>query len=57
MDEFKRLKQIIDELRKDMYDLIEKKSDLLDPEVVLASQMLDVVLDEYYKILEKKKDK
>lgn len=40
-----------------MYDLIEKKSDLLDPEVVLASQMLDVVLDEYYKILEKKKDK
>ncbi|WP_027623178.1 aspartyl-phosphate phosphatase Spo0E family protein [Clostridium lundense] len=57
MDEFKKLKKIIDELRKDLYDLIEQKSDLLDPEVVFASQLLDSALDEYYKILEKKKDK
>lgn len=57
MDEFKKLKKVIDELRKDLYDLIEQKSDLLDPEVVFASELLDSALDEYYKILEKKKDK
>ncbi|WP_315118108.1 aspartyl-phosphate phosphatase Spo0E family protein [uncultured Clostridium sp.] len=54
--EVKKLMKKIDALRKYMYELIEEKSDLVDPEVVEASQMLDSALYEYYKILEKKRN-
>lgn len=53
MDKIKKLLKKIDETRNYMNDLIEQKSDLLDPEVIVASQMLDSILDEYYKILQK----
>ncbi len=57
MDEIQELIQKIDKTRKCMHDLIEEKSDLLDSQVIQASQMLDSVLDEYYKILKRKKNK
>ena len=37
-----------------MNDLIKEKGDLLDPEVIIASQMLDAVLNEYNYILKKR---
>ncbi len=53
MDKVKELLKKIDGTRTYMNDLIREKSNLLDPEVIVASQMLDSVLDEYYKILQK----
>lgn len=40
-------------LRAQLVKIRENKS-LTDPEVVIASQMLDVVLNEYYKMLKHK---
>ncbi|MDA8096524.1 MAG: aspartyl-phosphate phosphatase Spo0E family protein [Clostridia bacterium] len=42
----------IEELRRDLEKL--EVRDLADPEVVTASQMLDAVLNEYYRILKRK---
>jgi hypothetical protein len=42
----------IEELRRDLEKLEDR--DLADPEVVTASQMLDAVLNEYYRILKRK---
>ncbi|WP_185650522.1 aspartyl-phosphate phosphatase Spo0E family protein [Clostridium sp. DJ247] len=40
----------IDRVRDYMHDLISKKDSLTDPEVVLASQMLDYELNEYNRL-------
>lgn len=40
----------IERTRSYMHDLISKKGSLTDPEVVLASQMLDYELNEYNKL-------
>ncbi|NMM63295.1 aspartyl-phosphate phosphatase Spo0E family protein [Clostridium sp. P21] len=53
MDRIEQLLKKIDETRTYMNDLIREKSDLLDPEVIIASQMLDSILDEYYRIIQK----
>ena len=42
----------IEELRRDLEKLEDR--DLADPEVVTASQMLDAVLNEYYRKLKRK---
>ncbi len=47
----------IEELRKIMHNLTENSDNLLDPEVVAASQMLDIVLTEYEKTVNKHKGK
>lgn len=52
MDRVEQLLKKIEETRTYMNDLIREKSDLLDPEVIIVSQMLDSILDEYYKILQ-----
>lgn len=57
MKELKELVLKIDEMRKYLNDLIKEKGNLLDYEVVVASQMLDSILNEYHKILDKKVDK
>lgn len=57
MKELKELLQKIDEMRKYMNDLIKEKGNLLDHEVIIASQMLDSILNEYHQILDKKVDK
>jgi hypothetical protein len=41
----------IEELRSKLLRLIQVKEDLLDPEVVKASKLLDRALDEYYRTL------
>jgi stage 0 sporulation regulatory protein len=54
MCETKNITEKIEEVRKKMNDLIKEKGDLLDPEVIIASQMLDSVLNEYNYILKKR---
>jgi len=54
------LKDIMDEIEKvrnKMNETLKEKGDLLDKEVIVASQILDSVLNEYYKILNEKVDK
>ncbi|HYF83540.1 MAG TPA: aspartyl-phosphate phosphatase Spo0E family protein [Clostridia bacterium] len=41
----------IEELRKDLKVVIEEEKDLVDPKVVKASQSLDKVLIQYYRVL------
>ncbi|SHH56653.1 aspartyl-phosphate phosphatase Spo0E family protein [Sporanaerobacter acetigenes] len=57
MCEVKDIAEQIEKIRKDMNELLKEKSDLLDPEVVAVSQMLDSVLNEYYRILNQSMDK
>ncbi|HHY05189.1 MAG TPA: aspartyl-phosphate phosphatase Spo0E family protein [Thermoanaerobacterales bacterium] len=54
MCETKNITEKIEEVRNKMNDLIKEKGDLLDPEVIIASQMLDAVLNEYNYILKKR---
>lgn len=54
MCETKNITEKIEEVRNKMNDLIKEKGDLLDPEVIIASQMLDSVLNEYNYILKKR---
>ncbi len=49
------LKQI-EELRRMLEEMVAEKG-TTDPEVVVASQMLDAVLNEYYRLLRKKQKK
>ncbi|MDQ7092152.1 aspartyl-phosphate phosphatase Spo0E family protein [Desulfosporosinus sp. PR] len=53
MSEIQEIIKQIEELRSSMVRIKEGKS-LTDPEVVIASQMLDAVLNEYYKMLRQK---
>lgn len=57
MAKIRELAQKIDDTRKCMNEIIKQKGDLLDPEVIIASQKLDSILNEYYKILSKTIDK
>lgn len=57
MDKIEELIIKIDEMRKTMCDLIQEKANLVDPEVVQASQNLDSVLNKYHELLESKKRK
>lgn len=43
----KQLTEKIEKMRDYMHDLINRKDSLTDPELVLASQMLDFSLNEY----------
>ncbi|NHN33022.1 aspartyl-phosphate phosphatase Spo0E family protein [Paenibacillus sp. S3N08] len=51
--EYDSLIEKIETLRAEMVELIKIKH-ITDPEVIAASQMLDVVLNEYYLIIMKK---
>lgn len=53
MSELKEIMDEIEKVRKKMHDILQEKEDMLDKEVIAASQMLDSVLNEYYKILNK----
>lgn len=52
-DELKQLIIIINELR-DKLDNIVKQKGVKDSEVVAASQILDAVLNEYYRLIKRK---
>lgn len=56
MQEANELLAKIDDLRKSLGDLLAEKKDLLDSEVISASQRLDTSLNEYNRILKKLKD-
>ncbi|QXM07186.1 aspartyl-phosphate phosphatase Spo0E family protein [Crassaminicella indica] len=43
----KSIEEKIIYLRKDMQNLIERKDNLLDPEIIRISQELDVLLNQY----------
>lgn len=46
----KNLIKKIEKIRDDIYDLINRKGSLTDPEVILVSQILDSKLNEYNKL-------
>jgi hypothetical protein len=53
MPKFEEIAKQIEVLRAKLLEIKDGK-DLTDPEVVTASQMLDAVLNEYYKMLKHK---
>lgn len=55
MSEIEEIIKRIEELRASLVKLREGKT-LTDQDVVTASQMLDAVLNEYYKLLKQKVD-
>ncbi|AIF52959.1 aspartyl-phosphate phosphatase Spo0E family protein [Pelosinus sp. UFO1] len=56
MSDLTSLQEMIEKLRTELYKISQEKL-LTDPEVVRASQMLDVLLVEYQKLLRDKSDK
>ncbi|BAU28239.1 Spo0E like sporulation regulatory protein [Aneurinibacillus soli] len=54
MNEIEELLKQIEELRRTLNSLATEKS-LSDPEVLTASQMLDALLNEYEKLIRRKK--
>jgi hypothetical protein len=53
VSELEEMMKELEELRANLHKITEGKT-LTDPEVVVASQMLDAVLNEYYKFLKSK---
>ncbi|WP_026888339.1 aspartyl-phosphate phosphatase Spo0E family protein [Clostridium beijerinckii] len=53
MKEMENINNKINVMRKLLQDLINEKSNLLDPDVILASQELDEILNEYNKLISK----
>lgn len=57
MEQFEEKCAKIEKLRRLMHELIEQEKDLSNPNVILISQMLDEVLNEYYELLSREKNK
>lgn len=53
MENLENINKKICEMREALQDLINKKTNLIDPEVVAASQELDKALNEYNNLLNK----
>ena len=53
MTQLKEITQKIEELRALMHQLMNEKESLTDPELVVFSQKLDNLLNEYDKLIEK----
>lgn len=53
MSKLEEILKTIDELREHLHHLAETR-DLSDPEVIAASQMLDVILNEYQRQMKNK---
>lgn len=54
MSELKELVKKIEDMRNYLNDLLLEKSNLLDEEVISASQALDKILNDYNKIISKR---
>lgn len=52
--EIEQLLKMIEELRNYIHTLIDNKNNILDPEILAASKMLDVLLNEYARQLKGK---
>lgn len=51
MGVLKEIEKMIYEMRQVLYTIIDKKQNLLDREVIIASQELDYILNKYNKLL------
>lgn len=51
MDSLKRINNEIYEMEQNLLSIIKQKVDLFDPEVILASEKLDSILDKYNKLI------
>lgn len=51
MSEIIRIKKEINELRKKMQWLIDDRENLLDPDIIGVSESLDMLLNEYLRLL------
>ncbi|PJI07173.1 MULTISPECIES: aspartyl-phosphate phosphatase Spo0E family protein [Clostridium] len=57
MSEIEEIKEQIEKLRVNLNKLIDENGNLVNPDVVAASQMLDTVLNKYNEIINKTLDK
>ncbi|WP_368488338.1 aspartyl-phosphate phosphatase Spo0E family protein [Clostridium sp. BJN0013] len=57
MSEIDNILSQIESLKRNLDNLITQKDSLLDPEIIIASQMLDSMLNKYSKIIKEKMDK
>lgn len=53
MEKLEMINKKICDMRQALQELINEKENLLDPEVIIASQKLDEALNEYNKLLNK----
>lgn len=54
MSEIKDLIEDIEKLRDNLYELVEKKQNIQDPEVLAASEILNAAIVKYNELLKKK---
>ncbi|MBV4419684.1 aspartyl-phosphate phosphatase Spo0E family protein [Clostridium tyrobutyricum] len=57
MSKIEKISSDLENLRIKLNILIAEKKDLLDPEIIIASQMLDSALNRYHKVIIKKMSK
>ncbi len=55
INKLNQLEELINEVREHLYEVINEKGDLLNPEVVAASKMLDSVLNTYSEVIRQDK--
>jgi uncharacterized protein involved in tolerance to divalent cations len=53
MENLEEIKKTICEMQQELHTIIDEKHNLLHPEVIAASQKLDVALNEYNNIINK----
>lgn len=52
MDSINKIDKQIYEMEQNLLNIIKEKVDLFDPEVIVASQQLDSILDEYSHLIQ-----
>lgn len=52
MDSINKIDRQIYEMEQNLLNIIKEKIDLFDPEVIVASQQLDSILDEYSHLIQ-----
>jgi hypothetical protein len=52
MDSINKIDRQIYEMEQNLLNIIKEKVDLFDPEVIVASQQLDSILDEYSHLIQ-----
>ena len=57
MDELQKLMADIETLRTNLHTLLDEKSNMNDPDIISASQMLNAAITKYIEILAKKRSK
>lgn len=55
MDKVNEIRELMAVSKQRLYRLIDNRSNLLDPDVILLSQYIDDIISEYYKYVEDEK--